>query len=604
MARYLALFFVINLTALARAQVTQQRILLHPGWNAVWLEVAPTNSDPAVAFAGLPVGSIWTPGADSNSGQFIQNQTEAILHKAEWWGWIAPNRPESAFNNLHALFANTAYLIRFDGTSDAYVTVTGRPALRAPKWIPDGYTLRGLPVSPTTPPTFQDFFNLSSHHIDPTTGQIQPVYRLATNGTWSQVLPSDSTRNGEAYWVYTQGASSYFGPLSPSFTAGDGLVFGLKANTLSLQIQNLNAAPTAFSLVDEAAPSPTLLSLASLNTNGATQWLPLTGHFVQTVQPNDFQTLRLAIRRAEMTSADYGTVLELLDGAGDRWLIPVSASVPPGPLPGLASTPLDEAKSHSGLWWGTITINAVQEAHSGTLVTNGFVLGTDANGQPTAQPRSISRINISTNLTASGGEYNLRVLLHIDTNGVARLLKEVIQMWQPGPTTNNASGFASSAGPGHYVLLTDDSLIPNFSGTAIRNNTTVGRRLSTASFDFPPENGNNYLTLNGLFATGQSVAGVIDLSPDFNTNPFRHKYHPDHDNLNVTFDGRSVEAYEVTRAIQFDLLPAPANSRPGYGFDELSGNYHETLVGLHRSAITVGGSFRLNRVSSTAVLNQ
>ena len=587
-----------------RAQVAQQQVTLHPGWNAVWFEVAPANSDPATVFAGLPIASAWTPGPDATKGQFIQNQTESALQTAEWLGWLPASRPESAFNNLHALFGNQAYLIKLDGGTNAVLNLSGRPSLRQPKWIPDGYTLRGLPVSPMSPPTFAGFFQYSAAHFDATSGQLQPMYRLSNTGTWTQVLPGDPLKSGEALWIYTQGASTYGAPLSPSLTAGDGLVYGQNADQISLQLQNLRPGSVNFGLKDRSAPAPTLLSYASFNPTNGTQWLPLTGNYSAALSGNAIQTLRIAVLRASIAGTNYSTVLELSDGLGTRWLVPVSADLPAGPAPGLATSPTDEAKSHAGLWVGNITINAVSEAHSGTLVTNGYVLGTDASGAPTSQPRSVSRINISTNLTASGGDFNLRVILHIDTNGTARLLKEVIQMYQPGPQTNNAAGFASQSAPGRYVLLTDDSLLPLYDGAAIHDNTAVGRRLSSASFDFPLQNGNNYVELAGIFATGNSVAGVISLSPDLPTNPFKHKYHPDHDNLNATRDGTLIEAYEVTRAIQFDLMPAPANARPGYGYDELSGNYHETLLGLHRSAISVGGVFRLARVSTTPVLNQ
>jgi len=46
----------------------------------------------------------------------------------------------------------------------------------------------------------------------------------------------------------------------------------------------------------------------------------------------------------------------------------------------------------------------------------------------------------------------------VDRNGTVRLLKEVTQLWKDGVTTNNASGQAVVQTPGHFVLVTEESL--------------------------------------------------------------------------------------------------------------------------------------------------
>ena len=92
--------------------------------------------------------------------------------------------------------------------------------------------------------------------------------------------------------------------------------------------------------------------------------------------------------------------------------------------------------------------------------------------------------------------------------------------------------------PGRYVLLTDDTLIPRFQGAAVRDGEPVGRRLSTVGYDFPTDPTNNFLNLAGFFTFGQKLSGTLMLPFDHPTNPYRHKFHPDHDNLNARFDGR------------------------------------------------------------------
>jgi hypothetical protein len=187
-------------------------------------------------------------------------------------------------------------------------------------------------------------------------------------------------------------------------------------------------------------------------------------------------------------------------------------------------------------------------------------------------------------------------------------------MWQNGTTTNNAQGYAVTEHPGHYVLVTDDRLISRFQGATLRDGVPVGRRISSVGFDFDGGT-NNCLPLAGSFATGSSLTGTIVLSPDFPTNPFRHKYHPDHDNLDAHFlpmtaDATgSKEAYRVERRLELQFSaqdPAGASSVQSldYGYDVIGGTYRETVIGLHKYPIVAQGQFRLNRVAVTGALNQ
>jgi hypothetical protein len=253
--------------------------------------------------------------------------------------------------------------------------------------------------------------------------------------------------------------------------------------------------------------------------------------------------------------------------------------------------------THAGLWVGTATVNAISEAHSGPLTTNmesGFTVAVSTD--PVTQivttnlvPNSVTRTAPSMLPTPTGSEFNLRLLLHVDASGQTRLLKEVIEMWQDGTSTNDASGNTIAVTPGRYVLLTDDSLVGQFTGVSARDGVPVGRRLSTAGFDFA----DHELPLAGDFAIGSSVIGTNKMSETFERNPFKHRYHPDHQ-----------KGYDITRVIGLAFNPPGTNAPPGYGERVLDGIYSETVSGLHRTNIVVSGTFRLNRIATTAVLNQ
>lgn len=199
---------------------------------------------------------------------------------------------------------------------------------------------------------------------------------------------------------------------------------------------------------------------------------------------------------------------------------------------------------------------------------------------------------------------SLRLLLHEDSNGNVNLLKQVIQMWQDG--TLNPDGTLST--PGHYVLLTDDSLIPQYKGVGVRDSSLVGRRISAVGFDFS----GNQTALTGTLDINQSVTGTFLLPGNHSTHPRRHRYHPEHDNLNATYSAEANEVGAIERTITLEITdrypPDPNESQqaapPGWGETQLGGIYRETITGLHRDPIEVQGVFTLNRASDRGALNE
>ena len=568
----------------AQSQTLTQSITLQPGWNSVYLEVQPTDNAANDVFSGLPIASVWTRAERLSSVDYIQNASEVTFNEAGWLRWFNPSRPEAFLNNLFAVFPNHAYLIKSTNATPVQWTVTGRPSLRRPAWVPDSYNLRGLPVDPTSPPTFMNFLRYSQAHYNPTTGQMQKIYRLNSSGQWTQVAPGDTTRAGEAYWIYTQGASDYMAPLDVRVDLGDGLDFGLTLTTLNLRVRNLTGNLRNATIQELNASGPSALAYYHFDPSAGVQWLDLPSPLVVAPDPNGETRLRLAVRRQNMTGTNYTSLLQITDGLGTRLLVPVNAdrggigAVAPSPQTGPRKTSVsDEAKAHAGLWTGAVTINAVSE------------------------PRSTN----PTTPTPVHSPLNLRLIIHVDDAGQARLLKEVIQMWRNGTYTNDASGNQLVDKPGEYVLLTDDTLIPQFSGATLRDGTPAGRRLSTVGYDFPSTADANSLNLTGFFAVTNTLTGTITLPYDDPRNPFLHRYNPDHDNLNARFDGPAVESFTITRQIEFDFTASPpdGSSAPDFGYNEMGGIYHETVTGLHKAAIYLSGTFRLSRASLISQLN-
>jgi hypothetical protein len=112
---------------------------------------------------------------------------------------------------------------------------------------------------------------------------------------------------------------------------------------------------------------------------------------------------------------------------------------------------------------------------------------------------------------------------------------------------------------------------------------------------------------------GSALATTVQVSyDDTASNPFLHSYHPDHDNLNASFNAaqaQGVESYGVRRQITLNFT-APASDFTSLtrGGAALNGNYVEVLTFLGRTGPTrqfdVCGSFTLNRISDISTLTQ
>jgi hypothetical protein len=69
-----------------------QTFVLQPGWNAIYLEVKPTNTAVSAVFDGVPVESVWTFSQRLSAVDFIQNPDEAGWNRDKWLLFVPTNR--------------------------------------------------------------------------------------------------------------------------------------------------------------------------------------------------------------------------------------------------------------------------------------------------------------------------------------------------------------------------------------------------------------------------------------------------------------------------------------------------------------------------------
>jgi hypothetical protein len=132
------------------------------------------------------------------------------------------------------------------------------------------------------------------------------------------------------------------------------------------------------------------------------------------------------------------------------------------------------AVNATGLWVGEAVLNKVNET----------VVGIDAANQTVAPDPSVT--------TPVQSPAHLQVIVHVDSQGQARLLKSVAVL---AKSTNQ---------PPDLALITDSTLYPNF------NATGVGKRIASAAFDFGDAAANQILQ---QLATNAAVAAATGGNP-------------------------------------------------------------------------------------------
>ena len=170
------------------------------------------------------------------------------------------------------------------------------------------------------------------------------------------------------------------------------------------------------------------------------------------------------------------------------------------------------------------------------------------------------------------------LLLHRDASGVTRIVQQV---------------FVASQTSG-VILAAGEKLLPagvKASGRMSVASLPVGTIRSAAS--------------GSIGRSGFSVFEIL-LDYDSDSNPFVHRFHPDHDNLDARFETKlpaGRESLTVKRTVTLEFLPSVAGvTDPSWGSTMLGGTYTEVVEGLRSVPVTISGSFVINRVTDAASL--
>jgi hypothetical protein len=550
-----ALTTMLGTMRFASAEPVNQVVTLEAGWNAVFFEVEPTNIDPAVVFASLGANllSVWTWNANGGTVEFIQNPVQLIPSSPQMLNY-QPDDPQNIVTNLHAIRGNQAYLIHV--SAGATLTVTGEPKVPKINWKPNSFNLVGFHVNAVNPPLFHDFFEPSSaHNGEFVSGRATPeIYKLDNaSSSWVPVLsPSVPMKKGEAFWVYTQGSSEFNGPVAVQLERADGLHYGDTLTRQDVVIKNdSDEQQTILMSLSEGAPSNRLFYWKLNETTNIFEWVAFPPANLA-IAAGESERLSLGVKRDGLSSADPLTGNIDVEAGGTVFQIPLSL----------------EGIDVAGLWVGQAVVNKVNEVNA------------------------VAPDNVKT--TPTGSEFSFRIIVHVDDGGQARLLSHVIQMWDENLPN----------GPAGPVLFTDDGLMPNYTGTTMRDGKTVGRRISAPAF----HNFGQSEPMGGSFGSqAGTLTTTLNLPENDPTNPFIHRYHKDH--LIPGDDTPEDQKYSIERAVTLTFQDQDADGNNivgsnglGWGSLDMGGVYQETISGIHRENLTIKGTFLLHRVSKKGSL--
>lgn len=595
----LAFLLTLALAMSVHAQWTTQSITLKPGWNAVYLHVdaTHTNLDGSITGdGGNPITEIWQWQPIVAPGRFINNPQVPTVVNNDWSSW---NRTPALTGTLTTLRANNAYLVRNGGAGSYTWNIVGRPVPPNYSWTAQGVNFLGFPTPPVNPPVVDTF--LSPVPAFQSQAEIfhYPGNELAgAPPATAQLFALFSTplKRGQAFWIRANNLhNNYFGPLQIVPQDSEGIHFGVELGQYSLRVRNLTAGTIRVtnSLVASATPPPqgtpivaTVPLLLRGAINASNQSFTFTDFSTPQVitlapagTPGSDAELVIGLNRAAMTNAPnqpgdfYAGIFRLNDSLGYTQLeLPVTAV----------------KTSNRGLWIGNASVNQVRHYLK--------AYQKDATGQPVVGPLTTNGApfvitGIDTSWGAVPSPFNLRLILHSDTNDVVRLLQRVYNGWDRG--TNAA------------LTLTEQQLDPTRLASA--------RRISAAHLPWSPNN--TTWTGVGAFQTGRSLTNTIVLNyNDHASNPFLHTYHPDHDNLNALFNGVQpvgVESLGVKREMILTFTePSVEYNSLTSGSTRVTGSYEETISFIGRAyvlgavttnetrTVSTRGTFILNRIST------
>ena len=570
-----------------QAQWVTQTLSLKPGWNAVSLFMEPVSGGCDAVFTNLPVRSVWLWDRQFTTRDFITDPAHPLPEDDYWRYWYASGSGMSFASDIRAISAGQSYLIEVNSNAAPFtVTLKGQPMLPAPRWVPHEMNLVGFPSAPGTGPYFLDYFR-GLPHIDVSTTYDPGLFSVRSGSTGLPLTAPARTRmeRGVAYWVRLRDVTGCVAPFTIS-GLGSGLI-DFSTNGVTQDFTLVNNSTSAVQVVlstaaSEAPPTgqpglagPVPLSWYHVISFTNSTWVSFTAPFTVTVPASGQAGVRLGIRRGDLGLAKAGELFQSLVNVQDAdgrvlYQLPVRAT--PNAAAGFrslaaastqtnVSSGLPASSAFEGLWVGGADITAVNNP---VPTTNGWDY---------------------TTLSPTRSAFPVTLLVHVDSNGVSRLLQRVLVVPTiTGPTNATTTDF---------TLYADESLVP-------AGSSNVVRLCATTIHYLPPQ------VMSGSFFLTNTCSYGLDYNDPL--NPFKHLYHPYHDNLTSNYQTNlppGIESYTLNRAVTLSFTSLTNfTADPMWGATEAAGIYSETITGLREWPVICAGPFGLRRINTVNTLQQ
>ena len=551
--------------------VVRQNFVLKYGWNAVYVEVAPTQS-PDEVFANWPVKSVgfYDPASFLATRQFSQTWDSQGLSMNAIAMW---HRDYPEASQVKTIPAGTVCLLCSTNAANTTVTLVGVPAAPRITWhvtnTNEVYNFVGFSLQEGESVSPNDYFNgfdgnLLQGGFFKFSGR-NPDKAPSITEVYSTTTVSD----GDVLLVASDVQSDWSGVLHVSPMTG--LDFGSDSSTAMLSVRNdgEDERTVAVALETSASYGDVLLPLSALHfrdaavalTNAAWHALEAGG-----AQPATVATKRLAagetwriefgLDRATFDTGargqKFGALLRVTDVDG--------ASKMRVDVPLAGETSGESATSRTwpgGLWVADVAFNRIV-----------------APGSPAE--------------TETGGTAKLRLPVHIDATGKLRLLQRVV-----------SAGEVAADGTYAYRLYAGTATVPTTANVAMRISAVC---LPT---ELPVVE-----STGGTFSAN-GVTFAFTVAGDGATSLLRHPLHPQHDGLRWDFktpapSGDEFSNYKgdvkpETFSVQNEInltFNLNGGEAPWNAEQTKSGTCRWTLTNLMRQGpITLVGDMTVKRVS-------
>ncbi|MBP5545581.1 MAG: hypothetical protein ILM98_16035 [Kiritimatiellae bacterium] len=479
----MALCAAMTATASATPHIAET-MTLAKGWNAIYLESTPTNAVCDDFFAGAPVVRVASYYSDaySSTRQLADDGTEISQKPVSYHVWIPGDETASTMSTLAG---GRVYVIL---TTEAWSSgeFLGVPAAPKQTWrtasSDTGFmNLAGVSADTNATPTAKAYFGEG-----PFGTASGSTYQIGGNKTAAPTfLPlaigaSPKLHGGMAYALTATKDGDWPGVIG---ARGDGVIFGSDENFAVFRVQNCGTKARLFRFTVERSasgeePPPLSRRLPRIDAISAPSYTNVEENVSWELSLEAGEVLEqiFSLDRAGLEDGmEYGAILKIEDLGGSMMRVRLPIAVEAAKA-GTAAYP-------AGLWIGEIALTKVS--------------GID---------------DVTPTPVAAGGTLKMNVMVHVDTNGTARLLQRV------------AAGIDTNGTARLFKNLED-----------VPAEVESPRRISTVmmSVDTP------VVAAADGSAFGTNTVFTWTIAPTASDNPFRHAWHPDHDGKTADYRGEA-----------------------------------------------------------------